>query len=200
MTQIKHIKNFVFSFLVIWLLTPATAYAINPYYVHKSDSVGEIFRDIIFRHIFGLPIIFGTALILSIPAIIIGYFVHRKYIGYLFFLIYPIIFFIPIIFNGGEKLSNILLGNIFNFYIAVLVTIIVFFASTFLNKIKKKKQNFSKNDYIPLAIIIAITIILMLLPIRSGHLVCKTPVLNKHFSCDYYLQEDERLDRSWVVF
>lgn len=200
MTQIKHIKNFVFSFIVIWLLTPATAFAVNPYYVHKSDSVGEIFRDIIFRHIFGLYIILGTTLILLIPAIILGYFVHRKYIGYLFFLVYPFVFLIPILTGSGEKLSNILLHNIFNFYIAVLFIVIAFFASTLLNKIKKKKRNFSKNDYIPLAIIIAVTLVLMLLPIRSGHLVCKTPGLNKHFSCNYYLQEDERLNRSWFVF
>ncbi len=200
MTQIKHIKNFVFSFIVIWLLTPATALAINPYYVHKSESVGEIFRDIIFCHIFGLYIILGTTLILLIPAIILGYFVHRKYIGYLFFLVYPIVFLVPILSGSGEKLSNILLHDIFNFYIAVLFTVAAFFASTLLNRIKKKKRNFSKNDYIPLAIIITVTLVLLFLPIRSGHLVCKTPVLKKHFNCDYYLQEDERLNRSWVVF
>lgn len=200
MTQIKQLKNFVFSFAVIWLLTPATAFAINPYSVHKSESVGEIFRDIIFRHIFGLYIILSTILILLIPAVILGYFVHRKHIGYLFFLVYPFVFLIPILTSGGEKLSNILLGNIFIFYIAVLFTVVTFFASTLLYKVKKKKRNFSKKDYIPLAIIIAVTIMLMLLPIRSGHLVCNTPVLNKHFSCNYYLQEDERLNSSWFVF
>ncbi len=200
MTQIKHIKNLFFSFIAIWLLTPATAFAINPYYVHKSESIGEIFRNIIFSNILGLYIILWTTLVLLIPAILLGYFVHRKHIGYLFFIIYPFVFLIPILEGRVRKLSNILLDNILHFYIAVLLTIMAFFVSTLLNKIKKKKRNFSKNDYIPLAIIITVTLVLMFLPIRSGHFVCKTPVLNKHFSCNYYLQEDEKLNRSWFVF
>src|SRR3989344_544397 len=109
MTQMKHLKNFVFSLVVIWLLMPATAFAINPYYVHKSESIGEIFRDIIFRHIFGFAIIIEGTLMLAIPALIVGYFVHRKYVAYLFFIIYPIIFLYPIFANSDEKLSNILL-------------------------------------------------------------------------------------------
>src|SRR3989344_5592599 len=200
MTQIKRIKNFVFSFLAVWLLVSANALAINPYYVHKSESVGEIFRDIIFRHIFGVYIILGGTLILLIPALILGYFVHRKYIAYLCFFIYPIVFFSQILVDSDEKLSQALFHNIFNFYIAVLVTTISFFASTLLNKLKKKKRNFSNSDYIPLAIIIAITLFLVFLPIRSGHLVCKTPFINKSFNCNYYLQEDQKLNRSWFVF
>lgn len=199
MTQIKHIKNLFFSFIAIWLLTPATAFALNPYSVHKSESIGEIFRYIIFDNRFGLFILWTTSVLL-IPAILVGYFVHRKYLGYLFFIIYPFVFFIPILEGGARKLSNIILDNILHFYIAVLLTIMAFFVSTLLNKIKKKKRNFSKNDYIPLAIIFIVTLVLMFLPIRSGHLVCKTRVLNKHFSCNYYLQEDEKLNRSWFVF
>src|SRR3989338_6628298 len=121
MTQIKHMKNFVFSLVVIWLLMPATAFAINPSYTHKSESIGEIFRDIFFSCIFGLTTT-GAAVVFSIFALIIGYFVYRKYIAYLFFIIYPIIFLYPIFTNSNKKLSDILLGNIFYLYVAVLVT------------------------------------------------------------------------------
>ena len=192
-------KNFVFSLVVIWLLMPTTAFAINPYYTHKIESIGEIFRHIFFRHIFTLTII-GDTVVFSIFALIIGYFVHRKYIAYLFFIIYPIIFLYLIFTNSDKKLSDILQGNIFNLYIAVLVTIIAFFASTLFNKIKKGKQNFSNKDYIPLAIIIAITLSLMFLPIRSGHLVCKTPFIKRSFNCNYYLQADQKLNMSWFTF
>lgn len=199
MNKIKHIKNFVFPFIVIWLLIPSTAFAINPFYVHKSESIGEIFRRIVF-HPFAwmmLPIALGFMLL---PATLLGWLTHRKYIAYSFFILYPILFLLPIIFNSNEELSDILLGNIGTFFGLVLFILVTFFASTIINNFKKKKRNFSKNDYIPLAIIIAITLILILLPIRSGHIVCKTPVINKHFNCNYYLQEDERLNRSWFTF
>ncbi|MBD3331073.1 hypothetical protein GF354_06155 [Candidatus Peregrinibacteria bacterium] len=200
MPQLKPLKNSIVSTIIIWLLTPATALAINPSYVHKSQSIGSIFRDIIFRYTFGIYAIFWSSIIFSIPAIILGYFIHRKYIAYLFFIIYPILFIIPIILNTDSKLSDILSGNIYLLYITVSATIIGFFASTLFNKIKKKKRKHSNKDYIPLAIIIAITLILMLIPIRSGHLVCKTPLLNDHFNCSYYLREAQMLNRSWFVF
>lgn len=198
MTQIRHLKKFIFPFIAIWLLIPATAFAINPFYVHKSESIGEIFRRIAF-HPFAwmmLPIILGFMLL---PATLLGWLTHRKYIAYNFFILYPILFLLPIIFNANEELSDILLGNIGTFLALVLFVLVSFFASTIINIFKKKKRFFSNKDYVPLAIIIAITIILLLLPIRSGHMVCKTPVVNKHFNCNYYLEEDERLNRGWFV-
>lgn len=199
MTQIKKLKKFIFPLIITWLLTPATAFAINPFYVYKSESIGEIFRDIVF-HPFSwmmLPIIIGCMLF---PAILLGWFIHRKYIAYSFFIIYPILFLLPIIFNSRENLSNILLGNIGTFLSLVLFILVSFFAATVINNFKKKKRNFLNKDYVPIAIIIAIALILLLLPIRSGDLVCKTPVINKSFNCTYYLQEDEILNRSWFVF
>jgi len=178
-------KKIVFSLVILWSLIPATAFAIDPFYVSKSQSLGKIFQAVIFSYPFGLSTIIVTTLILAIPAIATGFFVHRKHITYLFFTIYPIVFFYQIITHSYEKLSNILLSNIFNLYIAVLVTIIAFFASTLFNKIKKKKQNFSNKDYIPLAIIIIIPLILMLLPIRSGDFVCKTPIIKDSFNCRF---------------
>lgn len=199
MIQMKHIKNFVFPLVTIWLLIPATAFAINPFYVHKSESIGEIFRRIVF-HPFAwmmLPIILGFMLL---PATLLGWLTHRKYIAYSFFILYPILFLLPIIFNANEELSDILLGNISTFLALVLFVLVSFFASTIINNFKKKKRNFSNKDYIPIVIMIAITLILLLLPIRSGHLVCKTPVISKSFHCNDYLQEDERLKRSWFTF
>lgn len=195
MAQIKKLKKFFFSLVIIWLFTPATAFAINPFYVHKSESVGEIFRHIVFNPFawMMLPIILSYMLL---PAILLGWFIHRKHIAYSFFIVCPILFLLPIIFNPKEKLSNILLVNMGIFLALVLFIVTSFFVATIINNFKEKKRNFSNKDYIPIVIIIAITLILMFLPIRSGHLVCKTPIVNKQFNCNYYLQQD----RSWFVF
>jgi len=208
MTQIKQLKKFVFI-IIIWLLTPGTAlaggfcfgFACGHLY-GKVNSIGFMFRNILFSMIFSKYIILTIqiTLILLIPAIILGYFIHRKYIGYLFFLIPPLIFFSPIFFYNDRELSLILFDNIPLYYTAIIFTIIAFFASTLLNKIKKKKRIFSKKDYIALAIIIAITLALMFLPIRAGHLVCKTPIINKSFNCNYYLKRAEKFNRGWFTF
>lgn len=191
------LKKFIFPLVVIGLLTPATAFAINPFYVDKSQSIGEIFRYFVFNPLawMMLPVILAYMLL---PAMLLGWFVHRKYIAQSFFIMYSALFLLSIILT--DKLSDTLLGDIVTYLAFVLFISVSFFVATIMNNFKKKKQNFSNKDYIPLAIIIAITLILIFLPIRSGDLVCKTPIINKNFNCDNYLQEAEKLNRSWFVF
>jgi hypothetical protein len=193
----SRIKKIIFSFVTIFLIAPTTVFAINPYFVQKHESIGAIFRGVIFDNIFGLPLIFGILAIVAIPVIIAGYFIPRKYIGYLFFLVYPVIFFIRILAQKNERISDILLGNITLLYVAVLSTLLMFFISTYVAKIKNKRQDISNKDYIPLIIMAVLVFILFLLPIKSGHMVCKTPFVNKSFNCDYYLKGE---NGSWFTF
>lgn len=145
------LKNSVFSIIIIWILTPASTFAFHGSKIasdiNKSDSVGEIFRYIILNDWIN-GYIFHFTSILAVPAIIIGfiagYFFHRKYICYLFFLIFTIIFFIPIIFIGGKKLEDILFGNFISFYIAVFLTIIAFISSTLMILVKEKTKFFKQ--------------------------------------------------------
>jgi hypothetical protein len=190
MTQIQRFKQFTYTLTVALLSLPLTANAINPYYIHKGQTIGEIFQEGFWRTMFFFKIAlsiypFGI-LTLVIPALLIGYFIHRKYIAWLFFVIYPIIFLYPILTNKTSKLSDILLSNIPELFLVVLITLLAFFASTLLNRIRKKKRDFTNRDYIPLAIVIAIPLFLMIAPVNSGHLVCDTPIIKEYFNCKYY--------------
>lgn len=191
MYKFAPIKKSIFSLITLVLLSPTTVFAAHSYYVQKHQSIGEIFRSVIFENIFGLPMLLGGLTVLIIPAFLVGYFLQRKYISYIFFLLYPILFFIPIVFSNGRKLSDILLGNIFYFYLTVLFTLLCFVISTHFTKLKKKTQELSHTDYIPLGIMIFILFVLMVLPIKSGDVVCKTPGLNKSFNCSSYLKPGE---------
>jgi hypothetical protein len=70
--------------------------------------------------------------------------------------------------------------------VTVFVTIVAFTASTLFNKIRKKKHKLSDKDFIPMAIIIAIVLILTFSNVPSGLLVCNVPVINQSFNCAHY--------------
>ena len=50
-------KKLIFPLVAAWLLMPAIAFAINPFYVDKGETIGQIFLDVIFGNLFGFLII-----------------------------------------------------------------------------------------------------------------------------------------------
>lgn len=181
--------------------------------VFKTDSIGHIVRgdwsllhDVLFNHgaILGflslLTLLAGIALliVLSLP---IGYFLHRKHIPTIFLLFFSLFLIFSILFKGDAKLSDVLLTNTTVLYFSTFIAVSGFLWSTHFNKTKKRKDVLSRKDYIPLFIIIGFFTVLFFLPIRSGHFVCLTPVLQKSFNCSVYKQiyiEQDKL--GWFVF
>jgi hypothetical protein len=190
-------KKIAFYLTLAFMLIPApiaNAFAggphMDPFFDTASlgNSIGTAvwiaFTTAIFFTVF-TPIFF----ILPI-AFIIGYFIHRKYVAYFFMGLYAIFSGIIIIADNfsDKSLYHVREFAILFFWI-LFATIVSFFSSTYANKHRKHKLKFSKKDYRPLLVIIIITFIFMILPIRAGHFFCKKPLIHKPWICNYYLQE-----------
>ena len=166
MNKIKTIKNLVFTFITAWILTPvitANAFAggqINNwrfFEISLSDSIGYAMKASL-----GIAIFTYIELFYIIPfLLIIGYFLHRKYIIPLFGGLYAILFILANIIGEFSIREFAVL-----YFLALIGIILTFFSSTLFNRIRKKKQNFSKKEYLPLGIILVFTLLLLLIPIE----------------------------------
>lgn len=209
MKRLHHLKSLIFSFAVTWLLLPATTFAFSPEYispsVDKDNSVGQVFTTYFleFTTIYTEIQVFSLILFvitLLIPGLILGLLFHRKYAVYIFLVFFSLSSLNTIVSIGGNaKLSDMLANDIIVFYALVSLTITIFIVASFSNERLYEKEELSDKDYIPFGILVGIAIFLMLLPIRSGHVVCKTPFLKNEFNCEKYLQEDAQEEKGWFT-